>query len=172
MSRAVKVILFLIFFFVFFEAGLFASYTIVTQQAPNPSDLFEMQINGLSSLLNLGTPKINTPKNLKILNENEVVDALKAKTGVDGINLQSLTAQSDQSTSQGTLSVNLTATGYKDSQSGGGTTTTNTSSGPIVIKSNQTYSITATATATTKTGGVNINVDSIVITSTRILYNS
>ncbi|NYB52690.1 MAG: hypothetical protein HVN35_09055 [Methanobacteriaceae archaeon] len=170
MSRALKVILFLIFFVVFFEAGLFASYTIVTQQAPNPSDLFEMQINGISSLLNLGTPKINSPKNLKILNDNEVVEALKARSGVDGINLQSLTAQTDQSTNQETINVNITALGYKDSQTGG--KIGNASRGPIVIKSNETYSLTATAIAKPKTGGVQIDVATIVITSTRILYNT
>lgn len=171
MSRAVKIILFLIFFAVFFEAGLFASYTIVTQQPPNPADLIEMQINGVSSLLNLG-PKIATQKNLKILNENEVVDALKAKTGIDGINLQSLTAQTYQDTDEKTINVNITAMGYKDAQTGGGITTTNMSSGPIVIKSNETYSITATAVATPKTSGVQIDVNSIVITSTRVLYNT
>ena len=172
MSRAVKIILFLIFFAVFFEAGLFASYTIVTQQPPNPADLIEMQINGVSSLLNLG-PKIATQKNLVILNENEVVDALKAKTGIDGINLQSLSAQTYQDTDEKTINVNITAMGYKDAQTGGGTTTTgNVSSGPIVIKSNETYSITATAVATPKTSGVQIDVNSIVITSTRVLYNT
>lgn len=170
LSRAVKVILFLIFFALFFEAGLFASYTIVTQQPPNPSDLFEMQINGISSLLNLGTPKIATQKNIKILNEDEVVEALKAQTGVDGINLQSLTAQTYQSTSQDVININITAMGYKDSQTGG--KTGNASSGPIVIKSNETYSITATASAKPKTGGVQVDVGTIVITSTRILYNT
>ncbi len=169
MSRAVKIILFLIFFAVFFEAGLFASYTIVTQQPPNPADLIEMQINGVSSLLNLG-PKIATQKNLNILNENEVVDAMKAKTGIDGINLNSLSAQTYQNTDEKTINVNITAMGYKDSQTGG--TTGNASSGPIVIKSNETYSITATAVATPKTGGVQIDVNSIVITSTRVLYNT
>jgi hypothetical protein len=128
-----------------------------------------MQINGISSLFNLGTPKIATQKNLKILNENEVVEALKAKTGVDGINLQSLTAQTYQDTNGETITVNITAMGYKDSQSG--SNSVNKSSGPIVIKSNETYSITATAVAKPKTSGVEIDLATIVITSTRILYN-
>jgi hypothetical protein len=169
LSRGVKIILFLIFFVVFFEAGLFASYTIVTQQAPNPADLIEMQINGITSLLNLG-PKIATQKDIAILNENEVVDALKTKTGIDGINLQSLKATTYQDTSADTITVNLTAMGYKDSQTGG--KTGNASSGPIVIKSNETYSITATAVGTPKNKGVQIDVNSIVITATRVLYNS
>jgi len=166
LSRALKIILFLVFFAVFFEAGLFASYTIVTQQPPNPTDLIEMQINGITSLFNLGMPKIATPNNLKILNKNEVVEALKAKTGVDGINLETLTAQTYQNTNDANITVNITAMGYKDDKSGG---TTNVST--IVIKSNETYSITATAVAVSKIDGVKIKVGSIVITSTRILYN-
>jgi len=170
LSRAVKIILFLVFFVVFFEAGLFASYTIVTQQAPDPGELIEMQINGITSLFNLG-PKLSTQTNLNIINEDEVAEALKAKAGIDGINLQSLSAQTYQDTDDETITVNLTAMGYKDAQTGGGTSG-NSSDGAIVIKSNETYSITATAVATTKSNGVEIDVNTIVITSTRILYNT
>ncbi len=166
MSRAIKIILFLVFFFIFFEAGLFASYTIVTQQPPNPNDLIEMQLNGISSLLNLNTPKIATQNNLEIVNKDEVANALEAKTGVDGINLETLSAQSYQDVDDENITVNITAVGYKDSQSG---TSSNTST--IVIKSNETYSITATATAAPATDGVKINVATIVITSSRIIYN-
>ncbi len=149
MSRAIKIILFLVFFFIFFEAGLFASYTIVTQQPPNPNDLIEMQLNGISSLLNLNTPKIATQNNLEIVN-----------------NLETLSAQSYQDVDDENITVNITAVGYKDSQSG---TSSNTST--IVIKSNETYSITATAMAAPATDGVKINVATIVITSSRIIYN-
>ncbi|OPX59162.1 MAG: hypothetical protein A4E25_01322 [Methanobacterium sp. PtaB.Bin024] len=166
MSRAIKIILFLVFFFIFFEAGLFASYTIVTQQPPNPNDLIEMQLNGISSLLNLNTPKIATQNNLEIVNKDEVANALEAKTGVDGINLETLSAQSYQDVDDENITVNITAVGYKDSQSG---TSSNTST--IVIKSNETYSITATAMAAPATDGVKINVATIVITSSRIIYN-
>ena len=166
MSRAIKIILFLVFFFIFFEAGLFASYTIVTQQPPNPNDLIEMQLNGISSLLNLNTPKIATQNNLQIVNKDEVANALEAKTGVDGINLETLSAQSYQDVDDENITVNITAVGYKDSQTG---TSGNTST--IVIKSNETYSITATAMAAPATNGVKINVATIVITSSRIIYN-
>lgn len=122
-------------------------------------------------MLNLGAPKIATQKNVKILNQNEVADALKSQTGVDGIDLKTLTAQTYQSTSEDTINVTITAMGYKDAQTGGGTGNFSTS-GAIVIKSNQTYSITATANAKPKSGGVEIDTNSIVITATRILYNN
>lgn len=125
-----------------------------------------MQLNGISSLLNLNTPKIATQNNLEIVNKDEVANALEAKTGVDGINLETLSAQSYQDVDDENITVNITAVGYKDSQSG---TSSNTST--IVIKSNETYSITATAMAAPATDGVKINVATIVITSSRIIYN-
>lgn len=170
MSGKLKLILFLVFFVFFFEAGLFASYTIVTQQPPDPGELFEMQVSAIGSIFNFGGPKIPTQKTLNITNSNEVADALKAASGVNGINLQSIQATTLDSTSKDTVTVNITATGYKDSQSGGGVG--NKTSGAIVIKNNETYSITATATAKIKTNGVEVDITTIQLTSTRKLYNN
>lgn len=171
MSRIVKVILFLLFFVIFFEAGLFASYTIVTQQQPDASKLIAMQINAVSSLFNFGGPKIPNQQNLNILNPEEVAYSLKTKASVDGVNVQSIAAQTIQNTKgEGTVNVNITAMGYKDIQTGGGVG--NQSGGVIVIKPNETYSITAIAVAKTQSGGAKIDVGSIQITSTRKLYNN
>ena len=171
LSRIVKVILFLIFFGIFFEAGLFASYTIVTQQPPDASKLIGMQINAVSSIFNLDEPIIPNQQNLKILNPEDVAYSLKTKASVDGVNVQSIAAQTIQNTKgEGKVNVNITAMGYKDSQTGGGVA--NQSGGVIVIKPNETYSITAIAVAQTKTDGVQIEVGSIQITSTRKLYNN
>jgi hypothetical protein len=170
LSRIVKILLFLVFFGLFFEAGLFASYTIVTQQPPDPTELIEMQLNALSSLFNFGGPTLSTQKTLKVLNPDEVAENLKNKAGIDGVNLETLSAQTTQDTSKSTITVNLTATGYKDAQTGG--TTGNSSSGPIVIKANETYSITATATGKLKTTGIQVDVATIQIISIRKLYNN
>jgi hypothetical protein len=171
LSRIVKVILFLIFFGIFFEAGLFASYTIVTQQQPDVGKLIGMQINAISSIFNIGGPIIPNHHNLNILNPEEVADSLKTKASVDGVNVQSIAAQTIQNTKgEGTVNVNITAMGYKDIQTGGGVG--NQSGGVIVIKPNETYSIIAIAVAKTQSGGVQIDVDSIKITSTRKLYNN
>ena len=158
--------LFLLFFGIFFEAGLFASYTIVTQQPPDAAKLIGMQIDAVASLFNFGGPIIPIQQNLKVLNPEEVADTLKTKTNLDGVNVQSIAAQKVQNT-KGGENVNITATGYKDVQTGG-----NQTGGTIVIKPNETYSITAIAIAETQTGGVMIDVSSIQITSTRKLYNN
>ena len=50
-----KIILFIIFFAVFFEAGLISSYTIVTSQPPDVGKLIGMQIEEITSLLSFGS---------------------------------------------------------------------------------------------------------------------
>lgn len=171
MSRIIKVILFLLFFAIFFEAGLFASYTIVTQQSPDAAKLIGMQINAVGSIFNFGGPIIPNQQNLKVLNPEEVADSLKTKASVDGVNVQSIAAQTIQNAKgEGNINVNITAMGYKDLQTGGGIG--NQSGGVIVIKPNETYSIIAIATAKTQKGGVLIDVSSIQVTSTRKLYNN
>ncbi|MDP3065987.1 MAG: hypothetical protein Q8N08_04535 [Methanobacteriaceae archaeon] len=174
MSPLVKVLLFLVFFFLFFEAGLFSSYTIVTGQPPDFNKLISMQIDALSSIFNWGGGPVIKQQQLQILNQNEVAEALKNKAAMDGINLQSMSATTIQSKDENIIVVNITTVAYKDSQTGGGTSTGNKSSsgGQIVISPQETYSITATATATRKTKGVNIDVNTIQITSTRKIYNN
>jgi hypothetical protein len=162
-----KIILFIAFFAVFFEAGLISSYTIVTSQPPDVGKLLGMQIDEIASFLNFGSGSsiLNTPTTKKIDNVDEVADALKSKAGLDGINLQTIQAQVSGNTKATTIPVNLTAQGYKDAISGGNTS-------QIVISANETYSITATATATLKSGELIIDVNTIQITSSRKLYGS
>jgi hypothetical protein len=167
-SRIIKVILFLLFFGIFFEAGLFASYTIVTQQPPDAAKLIGMQIDAVASIFNFGEPIISTQQNLKVLNPEEVANSLQTKTNLDGVNVQSIAAQ--KTNTNGEENVNITATGYKDLQTGGGVG--NQSGGTIVIKPNETYSITAIATGEIQKSGVLVDVDTIQITSTRKLYNN
>ncbi len=172
MSRILKVFLFIIFFAVFFEAGLISSYTIVTSQPPDVSKLLQMQVEELSSLLNFGTPGSSTITNkqvVKILNPDEVAEALKGRTQLSGINLQTMSAStSDSIKDKNTnITVNITATGYKEAVTGA-----NVTGGTIVITPNETYSITATAMAEVKTGGVMVNLLNIQITSLRKLYGT
>jgi len=173
LSRILKVILFIIFFAVFFEAGLISSYTIVTSQPPDVAKLLEMQVEEISSLLNLGTPGSSTlvpnQQVVKILNPDEVAEALKGRTQMSGINLQTMSASTFDSTKNKNtnITVNITATGYKEAVTGA-----NVTGGTIVITPNETYTITATAVAEVKTGGVQVNILNIQITSLRKLYGS
>ena len=61
---------------------------------------------------------------------------MKTKGGLDGINLQTLSAQVSGTSKEDIIPVNITVMGYKDTVSGG-----NSSGGQIVITANETYSI-------------------------------
>ncbi len=161
-----KFILFLIFFAIFFEAGLISSYTIVTSQSPDVGKLIGMQIEEITSFLSFGSGSkiLNPQTNLNITNYQDVASKLNNKTGLD-INVQTLAAQTTASTKQTVFPVNITAMGYQNLISGG-------NSSVIVITANQTYSITASANASLSNGEVIIDIDSIKITSSSILYGN
>lgn len=161
-----KIILFIIFFAVFFEAGLISSYTIVTSQAPDVGKLIGLQIEEVTSFLSFGSGSkiINTQANMNITNYQEVASELTNKTGYD-INIQSLAAQTTGTTKNDNFPINITAMGYQNLISGSNTTA-------LVITANQTYSITASANATLTDGNLIVDVNTIHITSTSVLYGN
>jgi hypothetical protein len=162
-----KIILFIIFFAVFFEAGLISSYTIVTSQAPDVGKLIGLQIEEVTSFLSFGSGSkiINTQGNMNITNYQQVASELTNKTSYD-INVQSLTAQTSGSTKSTVFPINITAIGYQNQVSGSNTTA-------VVITANQTYSITASANASYDiNGNLIVDVGTIQITSTSVLYGN
>ena len=162
-----KIILFIIFFAVFFEAGLISSYTIVTSQAPDVGKLIGLQIEEVTSFLSFGSGSkiINTQGNMNISNYQNVASELTNKTSYD-INVQSLTAQTSGSTKSTVFPINITAIGYQNQVSGSNTTA-------VVITANQTYSITASANASYDiNGNLIVDVGTIQITSTSVLYGN
>ena len=162
-----KIILFIIFFAVFFEAGLISSYTIVTSQAPDVGKLIGLQIEEVTSFLSFGSGSkiINTQGNMNISNYQNVASELTNKTSYD-INIQSLTAQTTGTTKNAIFPVNITAIGYQNAISGSNTTA-------VVITANQTYSITASANASYDiNGNLIVDVGTIQITSTSVLYGN
>ena len=48
-NKVVRIVLIIVLFIVFFELGLFGSYTIVTSEAPNIQGLIGMQVSKISS---------------------------------------------------------------------------------------------------------------------------
>ena len=162
-----KIILFIIFFAVFFEAGLISSYTIVTSQAPDVGKLIGLQIEEVTSFLSFGSGSkiINTQGNMNISNYQNVASELTNKTSYD-INIQSLTAQTTGTTKNAIFPVNITAIGYQNAISGSNTTA-------VVITANQTYSITASANASYDINdNLIVDVSTIQITSTSVLYGN
>ena len=167
MSKIVTGILFIIICGVFFEAGLILSDTIVTGQPPQIGKLLTSQLDALSSLISSIHHASSKQKTVTVLNPDDVASALQSKSGLNGVNIQTLSAYTNDSTSNDEINVTLTVMGYNTTTSG-----TNVTNGTVIISPNQTYSITATATGQSGSGGFNIDVNSIIITSLTELYNN
>ena len=150
----------------FFEAGLISSYTLVTSKPPDIEKLIEMQIDTVSSLLDSGKNLTSTitggPEEVKIINNADVADALKAKTKLDGINIRSLNATTTHDTGLENIEINITATGYRENQTGG--------TGQIVIRATEQFTVTAAARAETRSSGVWVDVNTIRILSVTRIY--
>lgn len=170
MPRIIKFILFLVLFGIVFELGLLSSYTIVTSQPPDVGKLIDMQVSKLTAIWDSisGSNNEKSVKTVNVTNVDVVAEALKSKTQLSGINVDTLGAILPDSSTSDTINVTLTANGYKENMTGGGT---GNSSGPIVIKNSEIYSVTATAMAKKKSRGVEVDVNTIQITALKKLYN-
>ncbi|MDE4077960.1 hypothetical protein [Candidatus Methanosphaera massiliense] len=164
MSRILKIILFIVGLIVFFEIGLFASYSLISSDSANPVDLVSVQLNGISDFVGSfsGEKDINDQNTMNITNDDDVALLLNNMTNLS-VNLNSVTAKVS-SEDPGNQTVTITATATKDAQV--------TSGGAIEIVPEQTYSITATAIGEVYSSGkVKINTSSISIKEKILLYN-
>ncbi len=168
MNSVIKYFLLFILCVVFFEAGLFSANTIVSGEPPNINSLIDMQLDGINALIQLlqGTQN-TTQQSVDINNQDDLAQALQSKSDMDGVNLQTLSAYTNESTSNDQINITITVQAYKTT-----TTGDNVTNGSIVIKPNETYSITATAIGTVTNGGVTVDINSIVITTVRKLYTN
>ena len=164
MSRILKIILFIVGLIVFFEIGLFASYSLISSDSANPVDLVSVQLNGISDFVGSfsGVKDINDQNSMNITNDDDVALLLNNMTNLS-VNLNSVTAKVS-SDDPGNQTVTITATATKDAQV--------TSGGAIEIVPEQTYSITATAIGEVYSSGKEkINTSSISIKEKILLYN-
>jgi hypothetical protein len=167
LSKIVTGLMVIILCGVLFEAGVVLSDVIVTGQPPHINKLLTSQLNAISSLISSIHHGSNKQKTVTLLNPDDVISALQNKTGLNGINIQTLSAYTNDSTSNAQINVTLTVLGYNTTTSG-----TNVTNGSIIISPNQTYNITATATGQTGDGGYMIDVNSIMITNLIELNNN
>ena len=73
-NKFVRIILIVVLFVIFFEIGLFSSYTIVTAEAPNIQGLIDMQIQKIASILNpenVNEALIKDPTPINITNKKD-----------------------------------------------------------------------------------------------------
>jgi hypothetical protein len=154
-----RVILVILLFFVFFEIGLFSSYTLATGDVPDPTELVNMQVDTVRSLLspdNVGGLLIKDPDNINVTNKYELADKVSEVADVDGVNVDNMTITSVDDTNQEEFNITVTAFGYSKPQG---------KSGSIIISNEPDYKIIATARAKYTINGVEADLDTVQIDS-------
>ena len=158
------IILIIILFVIFFEVGLFSSYTLVTSEAPNIQGLLEMQVDKISSILSpekVNEALIKDPTPVNITNKKDVALKMEEMSKVDGVNVDSMNVTTRDDIKNKNLTVNIEALGYASP---------NSTSGQIIISQDPSYKIIAAADATYRGNGLMVNPDSMTITSVLKLY--
>lgn len=164
MAKTLKIILILILFIVFFEIGLFSSYTIVTSEAPDVKGLIDMQIQKITSVINpknVNQALIKDPTPINISNKKDVALSMEKMSNVDGVNVASMNVSTYDDVDNDDLNVTIEALGYASP---------NSTSTQIVISQDPAYKLICSANATYKTGKLMVNTDSIKINSVLKLY--
>ena len=163
-SKVLRIILIIVLFIVFFELGLFSSYTIVTSEAPNIQGMVDMQISKIQETLNpekVNEALIKDPTPLNISNKKDVGLKMEELSNVDGINVDSMNITTYDDTDQKNLTVSIEAFGYASP---------NSTSGQIIISQTPSYKVIASAHASFKDNGLRVDENTITITSILKLY--
>lgn len=164
MSRILKIILFIVAIILFFEIGLFASYSLISSGPINPLELLSIQVDeGSDFVSSLTSEKSLTDQDtLNITNSEDVALVLNELTNLS-VNLNSVSAKISNDDT-GNQTITITALATKDTQI--------TSGGYIQIVPEQTYSVTASAIGEVYSSGrVKVNTTSISLKERIVLYN-
>ena len=164
MSRILKVLLFIIGIFIFFEVGLFASYSVISSGNVDSGEIISIQVDEVNDFIGslTGKKSLNDQETLNITNNDQVALILNNMTNLS-VSLNSVTAKVS-SDDTGNQTVTITAVATKDAQI--------TNGGAIEIVPEQTYSITATATGDVYSSGkVEIDTSTIQLKERIVLYN-
>ena len=164
MAKALRIILVVVLFVVFFEIGLFSSYTIVAAEAPDIEGLIDMQISKITGIFNsdnVNNVLVKDPTVVNITNKRDVAQSLEDLSKVDGVNVDSMNVTTYDDKDNEELNVTIEALGYASPSS---------NSSQIVISQDPSYKIVAEGNATFKGGSLVVDVDSITIQSILKLY--
>ena len=161
-----RIILIVLLFVVFFEIGLFSSYTIVNAEVPDPQELFDMQVNTFTSFFspdNVGGLLIKDPDEINVTNKYDLADKLSEVAEVDGVNVENMTVTTSADTDEEPFNATVTAYGYS---------TPKGSSGSIVISGNPDYKIAASVMIKHTINGYEADLDTLHVDSILKVYDS
>lgn len=163
-NKIVRIILIIVLFVVFFELGLFSSYTIVTAEAPNPQALIDMQISKIQSIFSpekVNDVLIKDPTPVNITNKKDVGLKMEELSKVDGVGVDTMNITTYDDTDNKNFTVNIEALGYASP---------NSTSGQIIISQDPSYRVIATAQASYKENGLRVDENTLTINSILKLY--
>jgi hypothetical protein len=163
-NKIVRILLIIVLFIVFFELGLFSSYTIVTAEAPNVQGLIEMQVSKVQEMFSpekVNDVLIKDPTPVNITNKKDVALKMETLSKVDGVNVNSMNISTLDDVDNKNMTVNIEALGYASP---------NSTSGQIVISQNPSFKVIASGQASYKENGLRVDENTLTITSVLKLY--
>ena len=165
-NKVVRIILIIVLFIVFFELGLFGSYTIVTSETPNIQGLIDMQVSKISGIFSpekVNEVLIKDPTPVSISNKKDIALRMEELSNVDGVDYDSINVSTyeDPDNHRIFLINDIESLGYASP---------NSTSGQIVISQIPSYKIIATGVASYKGTGLNVDRNSVTINSVLKLY--
>jgi hypothetical protein len=164
MGKVLRILLVIVLFIIFFEVGLFSSYTIVTAEVPDVKGLIDMQLSHISGIFNphhVNDVLIKEPTNVNFTNKKDVALKMEQISNVDGINVESMNATTYENTKNGKFNVTIEALGYASP---------NSTSGQIVISSNPSYKVIVTSVASYKNDKLVVDTDQMKVNSVLKLF--
>ena len=164
MGKILRILLVIVLFIIFFEIGLFSSYTIVTAEVPDVKGLIDMQvgqITGFFSPQHVNEVLVKDPTAVNFTNHKDVALKMEELSNVDGVNVDSMNASTYDDTKNDQINVTIEALGYA---------APNSTSGQIVISQDPSYKVIVSAVASYKSGQLVVDTNTIKVDSVLKLF--
>ena len=164
MNKILRILLIIVLFIIFFEVGLFSSYTIVTAEVPDVKGLIDMQISYITNIFSpqsVSDVLIKDPTRVNITNQRDTAQKMEELSNVDGINIDSMNVTTYEDPDNDKINVTIEALGYA---------APNSTSGQIVISQEPAFKVIVTAIASYKNGELKVDLDTIKVDSVLKLY--
>ncbi|ALT70071.1 hypothetical protein [Methanobrevibacter millerae] len=165
MGKILRILLVIVLFIIFFEVGLFSSYTIVTAEAPDVRGLIDMQVSKISSVFSpqaVNEVLIKDPTPVNFTNHKDVALKMEQLSNVDGVNVDSMNASTyDDAKKSDSINITIEALGYA---------APNSTSGQIVISQNPSYKVIVSSVASYKNGELVVDTDKMKVDSVLKLF--
>ena len=173
MGKILRILLVIVLFIIFFEVGLFSSYTIVTAEAPDVRGLIDMQVSKISSVFSpqaVNEVLIKDPTPVNFTNHKDVALKMEQLSNVDGDNVDSMNASTYEDTKSGKFSLVLIYSIKLSAIEALGYAAPNSTTGQIVISQNPSYKVIVSSVASYKNGELVVDTDKMKVDSVLKLF--